>query len=343
MKCKKTRFGFFRFLFIVGLVFMERPVEAEMVAKLPQVLRPFFIAMGNGRLYVVEDSSKVHIYSMGDKGVAFEKTFGQAGEGPAEFGWIHQIRPLKDHLEIPTEGKFARFTLDGKFIDEVKLSIPVVKNWIFRIGENYLAKDWRFDNKETTTTIRLYDKDFKLIRELGVYKEAVGVSKINLVAEQYSARVVGDKIYTIYSGRDSIVTIYDRNGIKQKEIHLPLEPVKMTAALKEAIIKPVKEAPGMKSRWATFAERLSFPDRTPGLDYFDVVDGKFITRTYNYRENSVEFVIFDLQGKELKRVFLPNTGRLSNGVLFCFSQGRFFYLRENVDEEVWELHSEKVW
>jgi hypothetical protein len=57
----------------------------------------------------------------------------------------------------------------------------------------------------------------------------------------------------------------------------------------------------------------------------------------------VEFVIFDQEGRELRRIFLPHTGRLSNGILFCFYQGLYFYLRENVEEEVWVLHSEKVW
>ena len=328
---------------ILCLLCIAMPGMAEMVARLPQVLRPFYLTFAKERLYVVEDSSKIHIYSRNPKGVIFERTFGQQGEGPGEFDFIHQIRPLKDHLEIPTFGKFARFSLNGKFLDEIKLPIRVFKNVIFRVGENYVAKDFQLDEKETTTTIRLYDKDFKLVRELGVHKEAGGVSKINLVAEYYSARVVGDRIFLIDSGKETSATVYYSNGGKQQEVRLTLTPEKMTAALKEAIIKPVKEDPEMKSRWAAFESRFAFPDHTPGLDYFDVVEGKFVTRTYRYRGDAVEFVIFDLQGKELKRLFLPNTGRLSKGVLFCIFQGCYYYLKENLDEEVWELHSKKIW
>jgi hypothetical protein len=50
-----------------------------------------------------------------------------------------------------------------------------------------------------------------------------------------------------------------------------------------------------------------------------------------------------MQGRELRRLDLPFTGRLSNGILFSFYQGRYYYLRENPDEEVWELHVEKAW
>lgn len=343
MKERKIRLGLVWLFFILSTVFLVTQASAEMVARLPQVMRPNYIACTDQRVYVVEQSSKVHIYGRGPKGMAFEKTFGQAGEGPAEFGWIHQIRPLKEHLEIPTEGKFARFSLDGQFLDEIKLPMRVFKNAIYHIGENYLARDCQFDNKETTTTINLYDKDLKLIREIGVHKAAGGVSKINLAAEYYSARVVGEQIYLVESGKVTIVRIYDQNGAQKRAVRLPLPPMKMTDALKETIIKPMKEDPQKKSRWAAFEARLAFPDHTPGLDYFMVVDGKFVVRTYKYRNDAVEFAIFDLQGKELQRVFLPNTGRLNIGCLFCFFQGRFYYLKENLDEEVWELHSEKVW
>ena len=298
-------------------------LKAEKLAVLPQVLRPNFIAVTEQRVYVVEESAKIHIFARSPKGIVFEKTFGQAGEGPGEFDWIHQMRPLKDHLEIPTQGKFARYTLDGRLIDEVKLPFRVFKNWIFRVGDNYVARDWRFDNKETAATISLYAKDLKLIRELGTHTEPGGATKIKLAAEHYSARVAGEKIFLVKSGKETIVKIYDRDGVPESEVRLPLPPIKVTKVLQEVIIKPIQEEPGMKSRWETFSARISFPDYTPGLDYFIVVDDKIITRTYQYRENVVEFVIFDLRGKELQRRFLPYTGRLNNGCLFCFSGGRF--------------------
>jgi hypothetical protein len=318
-------------------------VAGELVAKMPQVMDPFFLTMAYGRIYIVENSSCANLYTIGSKEVAFVKTIGREGQGPGEFGFMYRIRVLEDHLDISGHHKLARFSLDGEYIDEVKVPISMFKGGIYQIGENYLAGDLQFSAKETTRTIRLYDKDFKLIREVGSHKVSMGLEKLNLVSEVFSSRVVGDQIFVIASGEKSIVTIYDRNGIQQKEIHLPLEPIKITATLKEAIIKPLKENPQLKARWNMFEKRIYFPDKTPGLDYFDVVDGKFIARTYKYRQNSVEFVVSDQQGRELQRMFLPNTGRLSNGILFCFYQGHFYYLLENIEEEAWELHSEKVW
>lgn len=343
MKTQQPLFRFSWLLFVIVIMFPARPASADLVAKLPQVLNPFFITIADGRVYIVENSSTAHIFAMGAKGVAFVKTFGRAGQGPGEFDFMYLIRVFKDHLDIPGSFKLARFSLDGEYIDEVKVPIQAFKGGIYRLGENYLAKDVQFDSKWATSTIRLYDNNFKQIREIGVQKEAMGIEKINLAANYYSPRVADNRIFVIASGRESVVTIYDRNGIRQKEIRLALEPIKMTAALKEAIIKPLREDRELRPGWKDFEKRIYLPDQTPGLDYFEVVDGKFVTRTYKYRENSVEFAIFDQQGRELRRIFLPHTGRLSNGILFCFYQGRYFYLRENSEEEVWELHSDKVW
>lgn len=343
MNARLPRFRYLWFLIVFGLAFAARPALGELVAKLPEVMDPFHMTMADGRLYIVENFSVAHLYRMGAKGVAFVKTFGREGQGPGEFDFMYRIRVLADHLDVSASHKLVRFSRDGEYIDEVKVPVGMFKGGIYRIGESYLAGDLQLDPKETTRTIRLYDKNFKLIREIGAHKEPMGLDKINLVSDVFSPRVVGDQIFVILSGKESIVTVYDRNGIRQKDIRLPLAPIKMTAALREAIIKPLREDRELRSGWAEFEKRIFLPDQTPGLDYFDVVDGKFVARTYKYRQDSVEFAVFDPEGRELRRTFLPFTGRLSNGILFCFYQGRYFYLRENVDEEVWELHSEKVW
>ncbi|MCJ7581758.1 MAG: 6-bladed beta-propeller [Candidatus Aminicenantes bacterium] len=343
MKVLQSRLWFSWIFIAMGILFLAKPGEGEMVAKMPQVMDPFYLTMADGRIYIVENSCTAHLYTIGLNEVTFIKDFGREGQGPGEFGFMYRIRVLDDHLDISGNNKLARFSLDGEYIDEVKVPVGMFKGGIYQVGENYLAGDFQFSAIESTRTIRLYDKDFKLIREIGSMKEAYGLEKLNLVTEVFSSRVAGDQIFVIASGKESIVTVYDRNGVREKEIRLPLEPIKITAALKEAVIKPLKEDPEMKARWSMVEKRIYFPDKTPGLDYFDIVDGKFIARTYKYRQNSVEFVVFDQQGRDLQRMFLPHTGRLSNGILFCFYQGRYYYLQENAEDYSWELHSEKIW
>jgi hypothetical protein len=317
--------------------------SAELVAKLPQVMNPFFLTVSDGRVYVVEDSVSVHIFDLGPQGVTFVKTFGRMGQGPGEFDYIYTVRPFKDHLDIPGSHKLARFSRDGDYQGEVAVTVGVFKGAAYRLGDGYVVRDLNFDEKGMATTIRLYDKDFKLLKEIGVRTSPEGLTKINLVSDYYAPRVAGDRLYVIDAGEDSVVTVYDRNGARQNEIRLPLEPLKMTDTLKAAVIKPLKDSWTGPTRWEDYEKRLFFPDRTPGLDHFEVMDGTFVVRTFKYRGDLVEFARFDEQGRELGRLDLPFTGRLSNGILFCFYQGRYYFLRENPDEEVWELHAVKAW
>jgi hypothetical protein len=344
MKTLKIRCRFLWFFLAMGFLFPPISISGELAAKLPQVISPYYLTTAEGRIYIVENDSTAHLYSLGSNNeVAYVKTFGREGQGPGEFNFMYRIRVLDDHLDVSGLNKLARFSLDGEYIDEVKVTVDMFKGGIYRIGNNYVIRILQFSPIETMQIINLYDKDFKLIKEIGSHKEPRGFDKINLVSDVFSPRATDDKIFVIFSGKESIVTVYDQNGNQQEEILLPLEPIKLTKDLKEAIVKPLREDPQLRDGWSSFEKRIYFPDKTPGLDYFDIVDGKFIARTYKYKQDSVEFVVIDQQVQELQRIFLPYTGRLSRGILFCFYQDCYYYLLENIEEETWELHCEKVW
>jgi hypothetical protein len=329
---------------VAALRLSAAPASGELVAKLPEVMNPFFVTIADGRMFIVENEVSVHIYTLNAKGVSFVKTFAREGQGPGEFDFIYVLRPFKDHLDITGSYKLARFSLGGDYQSEVPVTVGVFKGAAYRLGDGYVIRDVDIGDKGTAMTVRLYDKDFKLVREIGRRVDSTTIMKLNPVSSYYSPRVFGDRLYVVDAAHETMVTVYDRNGAQLKEIRLPLEPLKMTAALKEAIIKPLKEGwAGSPTPWAEFEKRLFFPDETPGLDYFEVLDGGFVARTYRYHGDLAEFVRFDTEGREIKRLDLPFTGRLSNGILFCFYQGRYYYLRENPEEEVWELHAEKAW
>lgn len=330
------------FLVLAGLALAAAPASAELVAKLPQVMNPFYLTIVDGRMYIAESGTTVHVFLLGKNGASFVKTFGREGQGPGELDFIHVVRVRDGGLDIPASNKLARFTLDGEYVDEVKFPVPVFKGGIARLGGHYLVRDYEI-RAGTSLTVRLYDGNFKLIKELAGWKDSQGFEKINLVSDYLSFRVVGDQAMIAASGKETTVTVIDANGQIARKIPLALEPIQITAALKAAIIKPVKDGWGTEPGWAEYEQRFFFPDQTPGLDHFDAVDGRFVARTYRYKDDAVEFVFFDQAGKELKRMFLPFTGRLSQGIHFCFYQGRYYYLKENIDEEAYELHSIKVW
>ena len=223
------------------------PATAEMVARLPQVKSPLCIALTNERVYVAEDSSQVHIFDRGPNGIAFKKTFGRQGDAPGELIEIYHLYPFKDHLEILTFGRFARFSPDGRFLDEQKFPLRVFKDGVFRIGEKFLARDFRFDDQDLSIAIRLYEKDFRNVQELVTHRMPLG-NKPGLVTDYCSVRVVGDLAYVIESGKETKVMVYDQAGARQREFGLVLEPVQVSPALKEILLRPLKEEPGLARR-----------------------------------------------------------------------------------------------
>ncbi len=343
MGIRKALAGTLAAFLVAGAIFAPRLAAGDLVAKLPQVLNPFFITISAGRMYVVESDVSVRLFTIGPDGVSFVKSFGREGQGPGEYGFIYRVAVRPDRLDVLGVDKVGRFSFDGTFIEDVKVPVAFFKGGIYPVGRGFVIRDFTFDDKGRTDSVRLYDRDYRLVRELGTQTEKIPFEKLNLVSDTYSVRVSGDRIFTVRSGRRTTVTSYDAGGARLEEVVLPLEPVKITAAVREAIVKPMRENPDIAPRWKEYEQRLIFPDATPGLDYFDVVDGRFVTRTYRYKDYEAEFVTFDLKGRELSRTFLPFTGRLSNGILFCFVQGRYYYLHYDDGSDTWELRSEKAW
>src|SRR4030042_6934792 len=80
-----------------ALAFFAGTASAELIAKLPQVMNPFFLTIADGRMYIVENSVSVHIYTLDPQGASFVRTFGREGQGPGEFGFIYGVGAFKDH------------------------------------------------------------------------------------------------------------------------------------------------------------------------------------------------------------------------------------------------------
>lgn len=332
-------------IFLVLTFFASGVKSARVVTEMPQLQRPSFITTKGNRLYIVEESARIHIYKVKGDGYTFLKTFGTPGEGPGEFGgYIHRMGVKEDHLEIPTRNRLARFDFDGRFLDEIRLPIPVFKNNVSRLGPNYLARNWQFDDKSRRTTIRLYGPDFTMIRELSEATDNSGGSTgIRMFADLMNFQVVVDRLYLVISKpRESRIKLFNHHGEPLGEVQLPIVGEAVTEALKERSLKPYRDDPEIKPFLADFLKSIVFPEQTPGFDYFEVIDQGFAVRSHRFCAEGVDFVFFDFEGKEIGRRALFHTGPVANGRLFAFHEGAYLYLRENEDQELWELVSETV-
>lgn len=333
------------FMLIALLLIIPACLAAQIVTELPQLQKPSFITTRGDRLYVVEETALIHIFEKKEGRYVFLKTFGNAGEGPGEFGgYIHRIQVKPDHLEIPTHNRLARFDFDGRFLDEIRLPITVFKNSITRLGRNFVTRNWQVDKKKgLVSSIRLYGPDFKLIRELASRVIMKDPEHFYPIQDFCRYLVDGETCYVVHSSAESsFAQVLNTKGEETRIIHLPIEGETVDDAMKEIVLKPDKDGFEDKKELDEYLKRVVFPDRTPGFDFFDLIDSGFVARTHRYSGEKTDFVFFDTTGRELKRKALRHTGSVANGRLFAFHEGAYLYLRDNIDQEVWELVSEAV-
>jgi hypothetical protein len=56
-------------------------------------------------------------------------------------------------------------------------------------------------------------------------------------------------------------------------------------------------------------------------------------KTFLTRNGKEEYMLMTLEGKYLKSVYLPEAARN----YYAFKNNRFYFIRENLDEEEWEF------
>ena len=76
---------------------------------------------------------------------------------------------------------------------------------------------------------------------------------------------------------------------------------------------------------------------------FIIADEKIYIKTYFKKNGKQEFLILNSNGELLNRVFLSDIKtEIFSPELYCIKNNIFYYLKENEDTELYELHCEKI-
>jgi hypothetical protein len=155
--------------------------------------------------------------------------------------------------------------------------------------------------------------------------------------------VEGNKIIAP-GGDEFVLNIFDADGNKVSTITRPYERLKVTEDYKKGIHLYFKTDPGTKQYYDAFLKKmLKFRDDFPAIQFFLVDNGRIYIQTYMKKGDKYELFIYDLEGKSLKRLFLPV--KFLDAIKpnpFTFKDDTFYQLIENQDEEEWELHAIEI-
>jgi hypothetical protein len=84
---------------------------------------------------------------------------------------------------------------------------------------------------------------------------------------------------------------------------------------------------------------MTFPDYFPPIRMFHVTDNKIYVMTYKEKDGKNEFIILDMEGKLLNRMFIPISPFEETTVIIFYTikNGKLYLLKDNEETEEWEV------
>jgi hypothetical protein len=194
----------------------------------------------------------------------------------------------------------------------------------------------------------------KLIKSLYKQEFPEKDKEQNLVIDTIGFAVYKDKIFVEESANGFQVGVFDCQGNRLYEIKKDFKPRKITQEDKEQLLEEFKKdtlvsmlAKG-SGGWENYKKtlKLVYPETLPTIQDIIVTDGRIYISTYDQKDNKEKFVIMGLKGNIISTPYLPISMKtpfsakafgVSNR-FYGITGNKFYYLKENEEEETWELH-----
>jgi hypothetical protein len=329
-----------KFMLVLVLMSMlfTNPVFAVKIVPLPQLQKPNTIAVDDNQIYIA-DGTSIYIYSLKD--FSLKKKFGRGGEGPQEFKRkIYIVDIQHDYLVVNSPGKVTYLTKDGKFIKEMKTPPQHIR---FRpLGKKFTGVSTFVENKVMYQGINIYDENLKKEKEAARMVHEVQWGKgTSVFAGTKSADTCENKLL-IAAERDFLIDVFDENGKKLDPIKKEYKKIKVTNKDKEDVIYFLKTDPETKY-YFEMLKPIKISDYYPAIRQILGADKKVYAVTWKRENGNVEWFIFNIDGRFLKKVFIPlKSKNVIDLYTFAVKNETCYQLFDNPDTEEWELHITKI-
>lgn len=342
----KIRILIVLFVFIVGFIQVSS-LSGEKIAVLEEVLKPESFVFGNGYIYILE---KTTIYIYDQKTYKYIGKFGKEGEGPKEikknaFGGPIGVSPFRGKVIITSSAKVSYFTKDGKFIKEQRIA---QFDSYYPFGDKYVMFSMApKEGDESVRVLSLFMGDENLKKGKLLYRSdfEVGMNfKWDFPLTPFYPVPIDDKLFII-SGKDGFaINIYDKDGEKKGRIFKDIKKLKIPSDYKKKTISWFKKDPAYKSAWNFFKERISFKSFYPQIYTLFAGKNRLYVFTNVIKDAKRECIVMDFKGNEKKRIFLyaPELYGMDFNFIADINSNYYYWIVENEDDEIWELHREKI-
>lgn len=315
-------------------------ISADTVATFPDLLRVGQPLVSKNYLYL-KDGVTIYIHSLSD--FKLIKKFGKEGEGPEEFKRaIYWWGVRGDSLVVQSMGRLTYFTLDGRYLKEVKVKALSVF-WI-PLGKRLVGMRNFLENSLFFYRFRLFDQKQNQLKILVNYPNHYQRNKsVNPVLDDRWPLfdTHDNKIFIENQDKNGIIEVFDYNGAKLFSIGSDLESIKVTPQDEARYIHYYSTTPGFKRYYEEHKKYYHFPAFFPKIRWFCLADKKVYVVTHQKigSNNQINFYIYGMSGKRLEIRTAPLF--LSNDITFfpfTIKQDQLYQMVEDSDTEIWELH-----
>lgn len=334
---------------VAAIIFVLVPLAgfSQKTIPLPDLIKPDSIVMDSRHIYIT-DEGNIYIYG---KSFTLEKKFGRRGEGPGEFkinpaGVVKlQIFLRPGEILVNNLGRVSFFTKEGTYKNQ--LDVTSGRNFV-PLGKGYAGYTGDKVIKNTLyLSINLYDGNFKKIKEIYNREYYVQTHKdfdLTRLGSGNKGRAYylshGNKLFI--QGEGDTICVFDDKGNKAYDIPLEHDKLEISKAQEENILKDLHTLFTGRAMRRLIEEKGKFPKRFPAR-FFQVDNGKIYLPTFKKKGGKNEFVIYDIKGKFLKKLFLPFQDQtLLLPYPYTIYADTLYQLFDNEDTETWEVHITKI-
>jgi len=322
---------------------------AEKMRDLDEVIKPELIEVVDNTILIVE-GAVIYTYDINE--FKFLKKFGRKGEGPGELkvtpAMANYVIPLKESFIIASIDKAIVFETGGNLIREFK--IPIFTSYLYPANGNYIGMRFSPGDKGVAWfELTVMDKDMKNVKVFHKQKMSGGQNRVDLTFDGMGITSSNGKLYVENSPAGFHILVFDLKGNKLSEIKKDFEQVKFTEKMKDHAIEQLKTHPSVRQiGWDSFKKivKIEHGEFLPLIQDMVIDNKRIYVRTNTRKSDKVEFIVMDMSGKILNKLFLPEPNDIDFGNkifgrparFYKIYNGKYYYLKENIDEEMWELH-----
>jgi len=306
-------------------------VYPEVLASFPELVRPYWLQLDDRYVYI-SDLHSVSVYDM--KTFKRAAKLGRQGEGPGEFKGWPRIMLTNDKLVLNDLYKILIYSKSFELLQEIKLIS--VTDRVYPVEDNFVFKGSRAVDREEYNFFTLYNSKLEKIKDLVREPDDENYHKyFNIPFSQ--ARTWKDKVFISQPRKGFYIEVFNKDGKKLYHIEKEVEKVKSEEKHRRFLMEDILHIVG-RSRFESAKNRGAFdrpmPEFLAPIKNLWVTENRIYVKTHDITDTKEKFIILDIKGNILETVFLPKTYR----ELLTFRNNKFYYLEENEDDEVWELH-----